>query len=75
MTTAADLMIANIALPRGTQLLGYIDRHPSDDGGLGYAVIETDAGIEIAWNGHNFRSLPRNWRDLVEFSTAAVSSQ
>jgi hypothetical protein len=74
MTSTAEMMIANMPLPRAAQLLGFIDRHPSDNGGFGYAVLQMGTGVEVAWNGHSFRSLPRNWRDLVEFSTTAFAS-
>jgi hypothetical protein len=57
-----------LPLPADTELLGWIDRHPSDKDGPGYTIVKLGTGMELAWNGHNFRSLPQNWRELVPFA-------
>jgi hypothetical protein len=63
------LMIADAPFPPGSQLLGWIDRHPVDIGErLVYAVLRMGTGIEVAWNGHSFRSLPRDWHNHVELT-------
>lgn len=69
-THIAKLMTDQSPLPAGAQRVGWIARHPADQSGLGYAVIRTAAGIEVAWNGETIRSLPRNWRDRVEHTLA-----
>lgn len=72
----AQAMIAGVPTPAGAVLVGYIDRHPADKSGLGYAVLYHPAtGIEDAWDGHRTRSLPKGWRDrvtLTPVSTAAT---
>jgi hypothetical protein len=64
----AMLMIADAPLPPDAQLLGWIDRHPLDRGGVEYGVLRFRTGTEVAWNGHSFRSLPRDWHDHVELT-------
>ena len=66
--SVAMLRIADPPVPPGALLLGWIDHHPSDFEGLAYAVLRMRPGIEVAWNGHNFRSLPHDWRDHVELT-------
>jgi hypothetical protein len=62
--------------PAGAVLVGYIDRHPADKSGLGYAVIFFPAtGIEMAWDGQAVRSLPNNWRKKVTFTTANQAAE
>jgi hypothetical protein len=63
----------DVRLPADTELLGWIDRHPSDNDGPGYTVVKLGTGLELAWNGNNFRSLPQNWRELVPFAERAGS--
>jgi hypothetical protein len=63
------LTITDTPLPEGAQLLGWIARHPVDIGEESvYAVLRMGTGIEVAWNGHSFRSLPHDWRDQVELT-------
>jgi hypothetical protein len=48
-------------------------RHPADNGEpLAYAVLRMGEGVEVAWNGHSFRSLPheRRQRRLIVVSMA-----
>jgi hypothetical protein len=69
--SVAMLKIADAPVPPGALLLGWIERHPSDPldrDGLAYAVLRMRPGIEVAWNGHNFRSLPHDWREHVELT-------
>lgn len=68
MAHPAQLMISPSTIPTGATLIGYIDRHPADSCGLGYAVLRMAAGHETAWDGSAIRSLPRNWRDKVAFT-------
>jgi hypothetical protein len=63
----------DIALPEDTKLLGWIERHPSDKEGSGYTIVRLGTGMELAWNGHNFRSLPKNWRELVPLSAESMN--
>jgi hypothetical protein len=67
-------MTSSRPLPSGAQLLGWIDRHPTDQDGRRYSVVSLTGGIEVAWNGNNFRSLPHNWRTLVPFAERAVAA-
>ena len=53
-------MTSSRPLPSGAQLLGWIDRHPTDHDGRRYSVVGLTGGIEVAWNGNNFRSLPHD---------------
>lgn len=63
----AEMMIANTPLPKGATLLGYIDKHPAEAFGLGYAVLRMRAG-EVAWDGERIRTLSADWRELVDFT-------
>lgn len=68
MIDAAKLMTGSAPLPGGMQLLGWIDRHPREDHGPGYAVLRVvRTGLEVAWDGAAIRSLPRDWGDKVRF--------
>lgn len=71
----AHAMITGCPIPTGATLLGYIDQHPEDKSGLGYAVLLYPAtGIEVAWDGHRTRSLPRNWRKKTPLVVASAAS-
>lgn len=67
MMMLARLMVQR--LPANAELLGYIDRHPTDDHGPGYAVVRLPAAV-AAWDGETIRSLPRDWRERVQFEPA-----
>ena len=59
----AQAMIQGIRIPKNAILIGYIDRHPADKVGIGWAVLSYPAtGIEVAWDGQRTRSLPTGWR-------------
>ena len=64
----AQIMTEKMPMPVGSKMLGYIDRHPADNYGIGWAVLRMRTGIEVAWDGERIRSLPRNWRDFVEIT-------
>jgi hypothetical protein len=51
-------------------LVGWINRHPSGKGGAYTVLHVVQTGIEVAWDGTAIRSLPKNWRDKVEFEAA-----
>jgi hypothetical protein len=66
---AAQAMIQNCPIPTGATIVGFIDRHPADDGGLGWTVLKYSAtGVEVAWDGQRQRSLPGNWRGKVKLT-------
>ena len=72
----AEAITSLIPTPNGAILIGYIDHHPSDESGLGYAVIfNPSTGIEAAWDGHTIRSLPNNWRKKVVFTIANQAAE
>jgi hypothetical protein len=64
---AARAMTMHSPVPPNADLLGWIDRHPADDHGPGYAVLRFVGGGESAWNGESIRSLPPDWRTQVYF--------
>lgn len=71
----AQLMTSLTPPPSGATLIGYIDKHPADKSGLGYAVLYYAAtGIETTWDGHASRSLPGNWRKKVVFTAASQAA-
>lgn len=67
------LSLIGAALPPNHTLVGYIDQHPADKQGSGYAVIRSAIGIESAWDGTAIRSLPRGWRERATFEAARPS--
>lgn len=72
----AEIMTSVGPLPSGAILIGYIDKHPSDKHGLGYAVIfYPRTGIESAWDGSAIRSLPNNWREKTVFTAASQAAE
>ena len=70
MIESAKLATQGIPVPVGHQLLGWIDRHPSGTGGAYTVLVVVHTGIEVAWDGNATRSLPKNWREEVEFEAA-----
>lgn len=68
---AAKLMTQASPMPVGAVLLGWIARHPAGRGEMGYAVLRLPGG-EVAWDGVAIRSLPRDWRERVEWEAAKV---
>ncbi len=72
----AEAITSILPPPNGAILVGYIDHHPADKSGLGYAVIfNPKKGIESAWDGHAIRSLPNNWRKKVVFTIANQAAE
>lgn len=78
----AQAMTTGTPLPDGHVLIAYIDRHPADKSGIGWAVLRAKAtGVEVAWDGQRTRSLPKNWRnkaqvtDIVRQAMAALGSR
>lgn len=70
MIEMAKAATQGVPVPQGHQLAGWIDRHPAGSGG-GYAVLfVVHTGTEVAWDGAAVRSLPKDWRDQVEFEAA-----
>ena len=71
----AQAKIAGCPLPPGSTLIGYIDRHPADPSGLGYAIlIYPVTGVEVAWDGETSRALPKNWRSKVTITAVDAAS-
>ena len=66
----AKLATQGVQVPVGYQLVGWIDKHPSGRGGAYTVLLVIHTGIEVAWDGLLARSLPKNWRDKVEFEAA-----
>lgn len=69
-TILAKLATQGVQVPAGHQLVGWIDKHPSGKGGSYTILCVVLTGIEVAWDGLSTRSLPKNWRDKVEFEPA-----
>lgn len=65
-----DLLMHGAVVPAGWDVIGAIERHPSaPEGAFGLAVIRNrQTGIDSAWDGQAIRSLPRNYREQVEFT-------
>jgi hypothetical protein len=70
MIKLAKLATQGVQVPSGHQLLGWIDKHPSGKGGSYTVLHVVQTGVEVAWDGSAIRSLPKNWRDKVEFEAA-----
>ncbi len=69
----AQAMIQGHPLPPHAILIGYIDRHPADKLGLGWAVLSYPAtGVEVAWDGQSTRSLPSGWRKKCPLIPVAI---
>jgi hypothetical protein len=70
MIKIAKLATQGVQIPAGHQLVGWIDKHPSGKGGSYTVLHVVHTGVEVAWDGMAVRSLPKNWRDKVEFEAA-----
>ena len=62
------LLAACTQPPAGSTLIAYVRRHPAGGADLGGCVIRFErTGRECYWDGTAVRSLPPNWRELVEW--------
>lgn len=65
---AFKLMTQGQRLPKGYELLGWIDKHPTNKRhSMGMGVLQSSAGVTVAWDGQAIVSLPNNWRSKVNF--------
>jgi len=67
--TLAEMIVASVNLPEGFELVGFIDKHPSESSGWN-AVVRSRLGLEMAWNGSALRGLPVGFRKLCSFEVA-----
>lgn len=67
--TLAEMIVASVNLPEGFELIGFIDRCPSESAGW-KAVIRSRLGIEMAWDGTSLFTLPVGFRKLYSFEAA-----